>query len=147
MTRFFIFDVDAALSQLKSSKLSPVSQSCRLTDFPKPGPTENTAPRVSPGIEDSFPMVAPQAACPITSVSQMSPLSPPPITPSDLSEDAMCQFEERAAILEYEGGLDRRTAEAMARDLQADPNGSLNPLQNQGPQCAAPFCNDTSGIL
>ena len=36
------------------------------------------------------------------------------IGPDDLPGDLRCWFEERAAIMEYDGGLPREQAEAMA---------------------------------
>ena len=40
--------------------------------------------------------------------------SPPDIGPDDLPGDLRIAFEERAAIMEYDGGLPRERAEALA---------------------------------
>jgi hypothetical protein len=41
-------------------------------------------------------------------------ISPADMTPDDLSAEWRVEFEERAAILEYDGGLVREHAEAVA---------------------------------
>lgn len=51
-------------------------------------------------------------------VSLLSPMSPMlPVAGRQLADaDAQDAFEERAAIMEYDGGLPRAQAEALARD-------------------------------
>lgn len=50
------------------------------------------------------------------------PITPPAflaVLPEDLRSDALEDYEERAAILEYEAGLPRPEAEAKAAEIVA----------------------------
>ena len=63
-----------------------------------------------------YPRCPQQGSSPGGSIHSESPLSPPvpTLTLDDLMEDEREDYEERAAILEFDGGLTRTSAERMA---------------------------------
>lgn len=114
MTRPFVFDPSAAFKKLAGGYPSPVSQMCRQTVRPQHAPSGENDTQVTHCFNDAIPTFAAQGDHSTLRMSLMSPVSQRLHSTRKLSGEDWCRFEERAAIMEYLGGLPRHVAEAMA---------------------------------
>ena len=114
MTKPFVFDVAAALDDLRNGNLSPVSPKRRQPNERRVASREDFSPSVTNCLNTTNSQILDEKNASLQQVSPLSPLSPHREDLSRLSEEERCRFEERAAIIEYDAGVLRKEAERQA---------------------------------